>query len=295
MPRRARSRRDGRFVVCGGPDMAPALPQQRLRHACSDRASQHRLRLAWSLRALPSAPGRPASECEGYVKVRPTRRRPPPDPGSARRPFVLATLGPSLSDHRDLLGRARHRRRSRDRVHVRLQPMAGRVLPRRADAALPGGAHLAPRSRGRGRGDDPRAPGRLRGNLSLTGSRRSQWAALRRSRLRAVLGDRAGPRDAHWLPRRCAGPAVVPSVAAARSVRRSLQHRLPRDRRHGRLHPDVERGHGRAVSASAVRRARGGIELDRRLGSIVSTTSTASSLIRRPSGCRRASTSAGSA
>src|SRR5215470_1872700 len=135
----------------------------------------------------------------------------------------------------------------------------------RAAPPLSRGAHLAAGSRGRGGGNAPGAQGRLRRNLSFARSRGPRRAPLRRPRLRALLGDRAGSRDAGRLPRRRAGSAMVPAVAAKRSLRRSLQHRLPRHRRDGRLHTDAERRHVRALSAPALRRARGRIELDRRV------------------------------
>jgi hypothetical protein len=47
--------------------------------------------------AVASAPEGSALEFGRYVKVRPTRR-PPRDLGSARRPFVLATLGFARGD-----------------------------------------------------------------------------------------------------------------------------------------------------------------------------------------------------
>ena len=57
--------------------------------------------------------------------------------------------GAALSHHRHLLGGTRHRRRPGHRLHAGLQPLAGRVLPDRSQAALPGRPHLAARSRGR--------------------------------------------------------------------------------------------------------------------------------------------------
>ena len=146
----------------------------------------------------------------------------------------------ALSHHRHLLGRARHRRRARHGVHARLQPLAGRLLPHRPQAALPGRPHLAARSRGRGAGDDPRAARRLRRHLPLAGPGRPRRPALRRPGLRAVLGDGPGARDADRLSRGRARSPVVPAVAAPRSLRRAVRHRVPGHRRDGGVHADAQ-------------------------------------------------------
>src|SRR6185295_18204261 len=99
--------------------------------------------------------------------------------------------------------------------------------------------------------------------LPLAGRRGPQRTALRRPRVRPLLGDRAGPRHADRVPRGGARPPVVPPVAALRPLRWAVRLRVPRHRRHGGLHPDAELGHVRALPAAAVRGPGGGLELDR--------------------------------
>ena len=182
-----------------------------------------------------------------------------------------------------------------DRLHARLQPLARRLLPHRSQAPLPGRAHLAARSRGRGGGDDPRAARRLRGHLPLAGPGRARRPALRRPDLRAVLGDGAGARDADRLSRGRARSAVVPAVAAPRSLRCAVRHRVPGHRRDGGVHADAGRRHVRALSAAASARCWRPAPTGSPPGSTGSITSTGSWHTRRPSAWSRARTSTASA
>src|SRR5262245_8763774 len=54
-------------------------------------------------------------------------------------------------------------------------------------------------------------------------------------------------------------------MAAPRPLRRAIQHRVPRHRRDGGLHPDAGHRHVRALPAAQVRGAGGRVELDRGL------------------------------